>query len=242
MGASSFTPNYHLPQFAGDDKPSWLGDINTAFSDIDLGIEEANVTANNGLSTAQEAFNKINDTLSLLEEQIDKINSLAGEMENFNGFLMPVPEWNISFVEGNNTVITGVNAIRLHGSQKIPMLTGTIVIPESPASIITGSPASPYGVYWPIFNINYNLFNLQPGDYATSKNVIYIANLSATRGTTNTQIGLVAIWNGGYTRFATNGIGNPGNNTTFTMENLILPVTGKQFIYNPENTQPEEDN
>jgi hypothetical protein len=35
MGASSTTPNVGLPQFADTDRPSWRGDINGAFADID---------------------------------------------------------------------------------------------------------------------------------------------------------------------------------------------------------------
>lgn len=41
MGHTNSTTNYNLPQFVGTDKPSWLGDINDAFSAIDLAIAEA---------------------------------------------------------------------------------------------------------------------------------------------------------------------------------------------------------
>ena len=35
MGYTNSTTNYHLPQFIGTDKPSWLGDVNSAMSAID---------------------------------------------------------------------------------------------------------------------------------------------------------------------------------------------------------------
>ena len=35
MGHSSVTPNINLPQFDDTDKPSWRGDLNGAFADID---------------------------------------------------------------------------------------------------------------------------------------------------------------------------------------------------------------
>lgn len=35
MGHTNSTANLALPQFIGTDKPTWLGDINSAFSDID---------------------------------------------------------------------------------------------------------------------------------------------------------------------------------------------------------------
>lgn len=35
MGATNVTPNLHLPQWVDTDKPSWLGDVNNAFTLID---------------------------------------------------------------------------------------------------------------------------------------------------------------------------------------------------------------
>ena len=35
MGYTNSTTNYHLPQFIGTDKPSWLGDFNSAMNAID---------------------------------------------------------------------------------------------------------------------------------------------------------------------------------------------------------------
>ena len=35
MGHTSQTPNKQLPQFADDDKPTWLGDVNEAYRKID---------------------------------------------------------------------------------------------------------------------------------------------------------------------------------------------------------------
>lgn len=39
MGYTNSTTNYHLPQFIGTDKPSWLGDFNTAMNAIDSAIK-----------------------------------------------------------------------------------------------------------------------------------------------------------------------------------------------------------
>ena len=40
FGHSGETTNYDLPQFVGSDKPTWLGDFNTAMSTIDSAIAE----------------------------------------------------------------------------------------------------------------------------------------------------------------------------------------------------------
>lgn len=41
MSATNHTPNYSLPQFIGTDVPTWLVDVNGAFSDIDTAIKNA---------------------------------------------------------------------------------------------------------------------------------------------------------------------------------------------------------
>ena len=45
MAHTNSTPNYHLPQFLGTDKPAWLTDVNNAMSDIDTAIAAAKTTA-----------------------------------------------------------------------------------------------------------------------------------------------------------------------------------------------------
>lgn len=42
MGASKNTPVLGLPQYTGEDKPSWITDVNSAFLDIDKAIGEIN--------------------------------------------------------------------------------------------------------------------------------------------------------------------------------------------------------
>jgi hypothetical protein len=38
MGFTNETPNAHLPQWVDADKPSWLGDLNTAMGRIDAAL------------------------------------------------------------------------------------------------------------------------------------------------------------------------------------------------------------
>jgi hypothetical protein len=47
FGHTNSTENYELPQFVGTDKPTWLGDINTAMSTIDtaVGTNASNITS-----------------------------------------------------------------------------------------------------------------------------------------------------------------------------------------------------
>lgn len=56
MSHTNSTTNYGLPQFITTDKPFWLTDINTAFSDIDGAIKTAKDTADNASTNASQAI------------------------------------------------------------------------------------------------------------------------------------------------------------------------------------------
>ena len=77
MSHTNSTPNYNLPQFVGTDKPTWLNDVNSAFSDIDTQMKanaDSATTANTTASTAQNAIG----TLSNLNTtaKTDLVNAL----------------------------------------------------------------------------------------------------------------------------------------------------------------------
>ena len=80
MSFTNKTPNYKLPQWLGTDKPSWLVDVNGAFSSIDTAIKaaadsgsEADATARAALETAQTAKETANGAV----EQADNANTKA---------------------------------------------------------------------------------------------------------------------------------------------------------------------
>jgi len=50
MGSTNHTPNLDLPQFVATDKPSWLGDVNNAFRDIDKGFGDLKVQTSSVIS------------------------------------------------------------------------------------------------------------------------------------------------------------------------------------------------
>ena len=72
MSATNSTPNYGLPQYVADDKPTYLGDFNKAMLDIDTnmksidnkaegaesGIASVQATANQALENANQASTK----------------------------------------------------------------------------------------------------------------------------------------------------------------------------------------
>jgi len=70
MGYSNKTPNYDLPQWIGSDKPTWLVDMNGAFSNIDT-VMEANETqaalANQKGDNNTSSINQINQTITNIQ-------------------------------------------------------------------------------------------------------------------------------------------------------------------------------
>lgn len=105
MGHTNSTANLALPQFIGTDKPTWLGDINSAFSDIDAYVgtndaavagavadaasavsqaasavstaNAANTTAGNASTAATNAVGTANNAMSLVNQTNTKIGTLA---------------------------------------------------------------------------------------------------------------------------------------------------------------------
>ena len=74
MGHTNSTANLSLPQFIGTDKPTWLGDVNGAFSDIDayVGTNDAAVAA-----AASDASSAISQAASAVSTA-NAANTTAG--------------------------------------------------------------------------------------------------------------------------------------------------------------------
>ena len=105
MGHTNSTANLSLPQFIGTDKPTWLGDVNGAFSNIDAYVgtndaavaaatsdassavaqaasavstaNAANTTAGNASTAATNAVGTANNAMSLVNQTNIKIGTLA---------------------------------------------------------------------------------------------------------------------------------------------------------------------
>ena len=56
MSSTNKTEHYNLPQFIGSDIPTWLGDINSAMTAIDSGINAAATSASGAATTAAQAL------------------------------------------------------------------------------------------------------------------------------------------------------------------------------------------
>lgn len=98
FASTNKTTNYELPQFIGTDKPSWLGDINSAMSTIDGGMHD-NATAIDGIeSTVQTA------TATATQASVD-VQNLTSTVNTLST--------NVSSVEttANNAQTTSISAL-----------------------------------------------------------------------------------------------------------------------------------
>ena len=92
FGHSGATTNYELPQFVGTDKPTWLGDFNTAMSTIDSGMAEnaSDITSlgtrvTNAETTAGQASTDVaslQSTVSTLSTNVSSVTTTANNAQS----------------------------------------------------------------------------------------------------------------------------------------------------------------
>lgn len=91
MSSTNKTTNYQLPQFVNTDKPTWLGDVNSAMATIDtnlkavsdnaqLALDTANAAATAGdLATAEANITSLQSAVSSIQSDLQKIRVYDGE-------------------------------------------------------------------------------------------------------------------------------------------------------------------
>lgn len=92
FGHSGETTNYDLPQFVGTDKPTWLGDFNTAMASIDAGMAEnaSDITslgtrvtsAESAASQASTDVASLTSTVSTLSSNVQSATTTANNAQS----------------------------------------------------------------------------------------------------------------------------------------------------------------
>jgi prefoldin subunit 5 len=78
MSHTNSTTNYGLPLFIGTDKPAWLTDVNSAMTDIDTAIHEADAEANTAtqnITGLKEQVNSCTGNLANLQQSVTTMQS-----------------------------------------------------------------------------------------------------------------------------------------------------------------------
>ena len=78
FASTNKTANYDLPQFVGTDKPTWLGDFNTAMATIDGGMAEnkSNIESmDSRVSSAESTASQASQNVSALTTRVSTVES-----------------------------------------------------------------------------------------------------------------------------------------------------------------------
>lgn len=82
MGYSKETPNYHLPQYVADDRPSYLGDWNETMGIIDTSMKDnSNAIANQETALANMKT-YVDNTVANVETSISKVETSISNVES----------------------------------------------------------------------------------------------------------------------------------------------------------------
>lgn len=84
MSATNSTPNYGLPQYVADDKPTYLGDFNKAMLDIDTNmksIDNKAEGAESGIATVQETANQALENANTANTKADTAQATATQAQ-----------------------------------------------------------------------------------------------------------------------------------------------------------------
>lgn len=84
MSYTNSTPNYGLPQYVADDKPTYLGDFNKAMLDIDTNIKTVSNSATSAESISNTANTKSTEALETATEASTLANSASSQVTNLS--------------------------------------------------------------------------------------------------------------------------------------------------------------
>lgn len=85
MGYTNKTSHYELPQWIAGDKPSWLGDVNTAMLNIDTAIAGADASASAAESSAAAANAQVQAQEAKITKNATDIKALTENLADTQG-------------------------------------------------------------------------------------------------------------------------------------------------------------
>ena len=117
MGYTNKTSHYDLPQWIAGDKPSWLGDVNTAMLNIDTAIAGADASASAAESSAAAANAQVQAQEAKITKNTTDIQALTEQLADTQG-------------EINNVKTTAEGALPKSGGT----MTGNLILNAAPTS------------------------------------------------------------------------------------------------------------
>lgn len=119
FASTNKTANYDLPQFVGTDKPTWLGDFNTAMSTIDSGMAEnkSNIesmdsrvaSAEASASQASQSVSALTTTVGDLSTDVASVTTTANNAQSTATSALNTANTANGKADTNATNITAIN-------------------------------------------------------------------------------------------------------------------------------------
>lgn len=85
MGYTNKTSHYELPQWIAGDKPSWLGDMNTAMLNIDTAVAASDASASAAESSAAAAIAQVQAQEAKITKNTTDIQALTEQVADVSG-------------------------------------------------------------------------------------------------------------------------------------------------------------
>lgn len=232
MSATNSTPNYGLPQYVADDKPTYLGDFNKAMLDIDTNMktienkavsaESSVATANSNSSQALENANQASTKADTAQATATQAQTTATTAKNIADTAQRTAENAQTTANQNKVNISKFNLtnIKNYTGRQIQLNHGSVVAGTiNVASNSDGSVCKIYG----------NL--ILTGDGVNQLRNVTIANTDL-RPNTNITINPIGIFS------SSNTLAEPVSVTIDTEGNLTFSIYGNasgngNAIFNP---------
>lgn len=147
MSATNHTTNYNLPQFIGTDKPTWLNDVNGAFSTIDTQMKSNADSATSASSSATTANNAIGTLGNLNTEEKTNLVGAINEVNTNLGTVSGVASGASSSASQANTAITALQAYLTLNRFKSLTATSNCTIIQQNLNSATNSAGSVGKIY-----------------------------------------------------------------------------------------------
>jgi hypothetical protein len=209
MSATNSTPNYELPIFEPNDKPSWQGDFNEAMNKIDGAINDVEEKADNNtanIGTQQGAISSLNQSVNNLNTQVGNIKTgLENKVIYVNQSNLVVPN-SVSFLyEGaGQNIYYNINTLQLLCSLYVANYDGSTITSSDCRTPLIKVPRNLFGLAVSTISDNNNKYALTD-PIILFENSFQIATVRAYYDGTNTviYIGTNAGWGAGF-RFCLN--------------------------------------
>ena len=139
MGYTNKTSHYDLPQWIAGDKPSWLGDVNTAMLNIDTAIAGADASATAAESSAAAANAKVQAQEAKITKNTTDIQALTEQLADVSGVANAA-------LPKNGGTMTGALTLAGAPTQDLQAATKKYVDDNAGAGVVYFMPPTPSGV------------------------------------------------------------------------------------------------